>query len=535
MHKKMVIKHDGGIPALSAYSDNSASEPEYFVDRIMDAYIGEGGKWKYLVRWQGYSEIFDSWEPEENLSALKKELKEAREYVRQASGLSPEAKSASSPATLNPAHNLISGRRSSTETAYSPVDGKRRLQEVEERGAGIESAERCDEKDESSISEEGSEEDETSSVVRPTRLERSAAKPERKARAPSPSAGEDSGTEEDGSLASEESDEDDRNLSLRFKRREPSAGRAETRMAGAVGKAAPSSTNACASSGGPKHVSNGPPARSDAKRRRQESASKSSDSSCPAAQESRAKRSGLAHSEHTPPSISAPQPIGLQPLGKAHRRPVGMLNNVLAGRSCGDAGVRSKLPAETAPSRHAQESAHPPSPPICKPANPIAGLDVTDRINVVRGLYLRRSRMEVREEIINKYALTTCIMRVYFHKSRMCAVYVSAISTSHSIRHGQRPTQFEQMESVLHPGIAKLPEPDARWASWLPREGQVPGWVFGQGGGWREYSLDISVVEFQFFEGTNQNGLHVSVQRAIDRRGADDKCLRDTSKRSPVV
>ncbi|KAL3931422.1 MAG: hypothetical protein SGPRY_001129 [Prymnesium sp.] len=394
MHKKMVIKHDGGIPALSAYSDNSASEPEYFVDRIMDAYIGEGGKWKYLVRWQGYGEDFDSWEPEENLSALKKELKEAREYVRQASGLSPEAKSASSPSPLNSAHNLISGRRSSTETAYSPVDGKRRLQVVEERGAGIESAERCDEKDESSISEEGSEEDETSSVVRPTRLERNAAKPERKARAPSPSSGEDSGKEEDGSLASEESEEDDRNLSLRFKRREPSAGMAEARMAGAVGKAAPSSTNARASSGAPKHVSKGPPARSGAKRRRQESASKSSDSPCPAAQESRAKRIGLAHSEHTPPLISAPQPIGLQPLGKAHRRPVGMLNNVLAGRSCGDAGVRSKLPAETAPSRHAQESAHPPSPPICKPVNLIAGLDLIERIDAVRKLYLRRSRME---------------------------------------------------------------------------------------------------------------------------------------------
>lgn len=42
-------------------------EIEYFVERIIDSREGQNGKYEYLVKWQGYSDEHDSWEPWEGV------------------------------------------------------------------------------------------------------------------------------------------------------------------------------------------------------------------------------------------------------------------------------------------------------------------------------------------------------------------------------------------------------------------------------------------------------------------------------------
>eukprot|EP01112_Ceratiomyxa_fruticulosa_P023317 TRINITY_DN8856_c0_g2_i2.p1 TRINITY_DN8856_c0_g2~~TRINITY_DN8856_c0_g2_i2.p1 ORF type:complete len:207 (-),score=45.19 TRINITY_DN8856_c0_g2_i2:60-680(-) len=47
--------------------DENEEEEEYTVEKILDSKITSEGK-KYLVKWEGYSEKDNSWEPRENLS-----------------------------------------------------------------------------------------------------------------------------------------------------------------------------------------------------------------------------------------------------------------------------------------------------------------------------------------------------------------------------------------------------------------------------------------------------------------------------------
>merc|ERR1712126_632040 len=57
-------------PSMKISSDNSSaedeSEEEYKVEKVLDKRKTKGGKLEFLIKWEGYPDEDNTWEPEEN-------------------------------------------------------------------------------------------------------------------------------------------------------------------------------------------------------------------------------------------------------------------------------------------------------------------------------------------------------------------------------------------------------------------------------------------------------------------------------------
>lgn len=69
---KAAAKQKAG-PTLSAIEKAMEPEKVYNVEKLIASRL-QGGVKQYLVRWEGYTEKHDSWEPMENLSNLVQEM-----------------------------------------------------------------------------------------------------------------------------------------------------------------------------------------------------------------------------------------------------------------------------------------------------------------------------------------------------------------------------------------------------------------------------------------------------------------------------
>ena len=57
-----------GVNHLELPPDVIEGEEEYEVEKVLDSKrIGRNKKLHYLIRWKGYSEAHDTWEPEDNV------------------------------------------------------------------------------------------------------------------------------------------------------------------------------------------------------------------------------------------------------------------------------------------------------------------------------------------------------------------------------------------------------------------------------------------------------------------------------------
>lgn len=60
-----------GNPQKEAAVQLEDGEKEFEVERVCDMRVGRGNKREFLVKWKGYGEFENSWEPESNLTNCK--------------------------------------------------------------------------------------------------------------------------------------------------------------------------------------------------------------------------------------------------------------------------------------------------------------------------------------------------------------------------------------------------------------------------------------------------------------------------------
>ena len=90
------------MPAKDPVPMEEDQEEEYVVEKIIDKRIGRNGKAEYLLKWKGYGDEDNTWEPQDNLDCedLMKDFEDRAKAKKQGGNKRKSNGASSSPSAL---------------------------------------------------------------------------------------------------------------------------------------------------------------------------------------------------------------------------------------------------------------------------------------------------------------------------------------------------------------------------------------------------------------------------------------------------
>lgn len=75
----------------SREEESSSDEEEYVVEKVLDRRVGKGGRVEFFLKWKGYSDKHNTWEPEKNLDCPELISEFMKTYKKGSGGSTPSS------------------------------------------------------------------------------------------------------------------------------------------------------------------------------------------------------------------------------------------------------------------------------------------------------------------------------------------------------------------------------------------------------------------------------------------------------------
>lgn len=99
----------------SREEESSSDEEEYVVEKVLDRRVGKGGRVEFFLKWKGYSDKHNTWEPEKNLDCPELISEFMKTYKKGSSGGSTPSSGGSKSSSVGRTKDSSSSKKKGSE------------------------------------------------------------------------------------------------------------------------------------------------------------------------------------------------------------------------------------------------------------------------------------------------------------------------------------------------------------------------------------------------------------------------------------
>lgn len=108
--------------------EESSDEEEYVVEKVLDRRVGKGGRVEFFLKWKGYSDKHNTWEPEKNLDCPELITEFMKTYKKGSSG-------GSTPSSGGSKSSSVGRTKDSSSSKKKGSDEEEEEEEEDEEGS----------------------------------------------------------------------------------------------------------------------------------------------------------------------------------------------------------------------------------------------------------------------------------------------------------------------------------------------------------------------------------------------------------------